>query len=141
MNTTTPQFATLRQKIAHEKVQRQAREAQFAADWNAACAAGVRAVDALSVTPMLISGREGSYLVEGGPCGFAQVEVRPRNSPFAKWLIRQNLGRSSDYQKCVYVWVSDFGQSMQRKEAWADAVAAFLTAKGYSGVSSSSRMD
>jgi len=141
MNTTTPQFATLRQKIAHDKAIRQTRNALFAADWNAACAAGVRAVNALAVTPMIVEGREASYFVEGGPCGFAQVEVRPRNSAFARWLKDQGLARSSDYQKCVYVWVSDYGQSMQRKEAWADAVAAFLTAKGYEGVSASSRMD
>lgn len=141
MTNTTPQFATLREKIAYENAQRKARQCQYAADWNAACAAGVAAVAALEVVPMTVVGREGVYHVEGGVCGFARVEVRPRNSGFAKWLLREGLVRSSDYHKCVYFSVSDYGQSMQRKEAWADAVAAFLTAKGYPGVTSVSTID
>ena len=141
MTTQTPQFATLREKIAYEKKMRLARNDQFRTDWTDACAAGDAAVAALTVTPMVVVGREGSHFVEAGVCGFAQVQVRPRTSAFARWLVAEGIGRSSDYHKCVYYNVHQFNQSLQRKEAWAEAVAAFLTAKGYTGVSSDSRID
>jgi hypothetical protein len=110
------------------------------ADLEAAHSAGLAAVEALIVTPMLVWGRESSYLVEGGVCGFARVEVRPRTSAWAKWL-RANGWHSSDYHKCMYRNISEWGQSMQRKEAYAEAFAACLTARGYPGVSYTSTMD
>jgi predicted nucleic acid-binding Zn finger protein len=141
MTTSTPQFSSLRQKIAFEKQARLARNDRFRTDWAEACAAGDAAVSAMTPEPMVVTGREGSYFVEGGVCGFAQVQVRPRTSAFARWLIAQGIARSSDYYKCVYVSVSQFGQSLQRKEAWAKAVADHLTAKGYDRVSWDSRID
>ena len=141
MTATTPQFTSLRQKIAWETAQRKARQAQYATDWRDACDAGDAAVAALTVVPMTVVGKDTTYFVEAGVCGFAQVQVKPRNSGFAKWLLAQGIGRSSDYYKCVYYNVHQFNQSLQRKEAWAMAVAAFLTAKGYTGVSWESRID
>jgi hypothetical protein len=41
----------------------------------------------------------------------------------------------------VYLNISDFGQSLQRKEAFARAFAAHLTAKGYPGVDYTSTID
>jgi len=98
------------------------------------------AVTDLQVAPMIVNGREGSYFVEGGVCGFARVEVRPRTSAWSKWL-RGRGWYSSDYHKCVYLNISDFGQSLQRKEAFARAFAAHLTAKGYPGVDYTSTID
>jgi hypothetical protein len=112
----------------------------WAADLHAAYDAGAAAVTALSVAPMVVTGREGSYYVEGGVCGFARVEVRPRTSAWAKWL-KSNGWYSSDYHKCIYMNVSEYGQSMQRKEAFAQAVAAWLTARGYPGVDWNSTID
>ena len=109
-------------------------------DLDAAWAAGHAAVAALQVIPMTVIGRDCTYHVEGGVCGFARVEVRPRTSAWAKWL----KGRgwySSDYFKCVYVNIGDFGQSLQRKEAFARAFADHLTAKGYPGVDYTSTID
>ena len=109
-------------------------------DLYAAWAAGNTAADALTVIPMTVVGREGVYHVEGGVCGFARVEVRPRTSAWSKWL-RGRGWRSSDYHKCVYLNISDFGQSLQRKEAFARAFASHLTAKGYPGVDYTSTID
>lgn len=98
------------------------------------------AVTRTQVTPMIVQGREGAYWVEGGPCGFARVEVRPRTSAWAKWL--KGMGwHSSDYFKTVYLNINEFGQSLQRKEVFAAAFAAHLTAKGYPGVDYTSTID
>lgn len=112
----------------------------WASDWQDALMAGAAAVSDLTVTPMTVVGRDGCYHVEGGVCGFARVEVRPRTSAWAKWLKRHGW-YSSDYHRCVYMNVSDYGQSMQRKEAFAMAVAGFLTAKGYPGVDWTATID
>lgn len=67
-----------------------------------------------------------SYIVEGGPCGFAEVVVKPGNSRFANWLKKNNLGGRRYYGGGVSVWVSEFGQSYERKMAYAQAFAEVL---------------
>ena len=62
------------------------------------------------------------------PCGFASVEIRPRNNKFAKWMVSEGFARSSDYGKCIYLWVHHGAQSMYAKKAYADAFAAVLLA-------------
>jgi hypothetical protein len=109
-------------------------------DLHTARTAGLAAVAALDVVPMTVVGNGRSYHVEGGVCGFARVEVRPRTSAWAKWL-RLIGWRSSDYFKCVTLNISEFGQSMQRKEAYAAAFADHLTRLGYPGVSWTSVID
>jgi hypothetical protein len=98
-------------------------------------------VAAFTPDMMVVRDHDGNtWRVEGGPCGFARVEVRPRTSAWAKWLLGAGW-RSSDYFKCVTLNISDFGQSMQRKEAYAAAFAAYLTACGYPGVSYTATID
>ena len=109
-------------------------------DLQTAHAAGMAAVAALTPEPMTVVGNGRTYWVEGGVCGFARVEVRPRTSAWAKWL-RATGWRSSDYFKCVTLNISEFGQSMQRKEAYAAAFADCLTRMGYPGVSWTSVID
>ena len=46
METTTPQFTSLREKIAFETAQRKARYAKFASDYNMAMDAGRKAAEA-----------------------------------------------------------------------------------------------
>lgn len=112
----------------------------WADDLADAYAAGHAAAEAVTVIPMTVVGREGRYHVEGGVCGFARVEVRPRTSAWAKWLKTRGW-YSSDYHKCVYLNISLYGQSLQRKEAFAAAFASHLTAKGYPGVEWTATMD
>lgn len=81
------------------------------------------------------------YVVEGGPCGFAWVTVKPGTSAFAKWLKKTDRGRTDSYYGGVTIWVSEFGQSMQRKEVFAQAMAKKLAELTGLKIRSMSRMD
>lgn len=78
-------------------------------------------------------------VVNDGVCGFAWIKVRPGNSPVANYLKRTGKGHTS-YSGGVDVWVSGFNQSMERKEAYANAYAKVLQAAGVTAYSQS-RMD
>lgn len=118
--------------------------------------AGMLALNGATPTPMVVreanvitgaplaTGR--SYFVEGGACGFAWVNVYRyagekirKNSVIGKALLRAGV-RRSEYEKCFQVWVSEGGQSMQRKEAYAAAYARVLEVYGFSAYAGS-RMD
>ena len=60
------------------------------------------------------------YVVPDGPCGFAWVNIKPGNNAFCRWLKANDLGRTDSYYGGVTVWVSDYNQSMQKKEKYAD---------------------
>ncbi len=122
MQTT---FNNLREKIAHEKAQRVERYAGFAALFDIACAKGIEAGNAALPTPMIVrDGFTGALVdcVEGGACGFAWVNVRPANSSFGRWLVKNNLARRS-YRGGLDIWISAHGQSYERKCAHAGAMA------------------
>ena len=122
-----------------------------------AYAAGLEAGKTVGVTPMVVGtpknlmgsltgGDDGGfdenepvYFVEGGVCGYAWVTVRPANSSFALWL-KKNKGASTGYYGGMQLWVREFGQSMQRKEAFAKAFAEVLREAGINAFSES-RMD
>jgi len=65
------------------------------------------------------------WFVADGPCGFAWVVIRPGTSSFARWLVK-NRHAKKHYYGGVSIWVSDYNQSMARKSAHADAMAAYL---------------
>lgn len=118
--------------------------------------AGRKAVKELNVIPMII-GQEtyfGSGVIDpstreyvsGGVCGFAWVSVKPVNKGTTRLgkaeriMLEANGFRKNDYEKNYQRWISDFNQSMQKKEAYARAFAEVLRENGiraYSG----SRMD
>jgi hypothetical protein len=81
------------------------------------------------------------YVVPDGPCGFAWVNVRPGNCRFANWLKKNKLGRHDSYEGGVKIWVREFGQSMTRKEAFANAFADVVRAAGIERCYAGSRMD
>ena len=124
--------------------------------WDEAVKKGYAAVEVAKVVPMVVQEHQNmlndnspvvkSWNVEGGCCGFAWISIRPaskagRNDcPFVKWLRTKGIGRFDDYEKSWSIWVSDFGQSMQRKETYADMVAAVLQENGIRAYSHS-RMD
>lgn len=68
------------------------------------------------------------WRVDEGACGFAWVWT-PGDTPFARWARRQRLF-GSHYGGGVALWVRHFGQSVERKEAYADAYAAVLREAG-----------
>ena len=143
-------YATLREKIAAEKIERQARYAKFEAAYNKAAEAGREAGKAAVPAPMIVVEHENplndaspakkAWHVPGGACGFAWVTVTPGTCSFAKWLVKNKLAGKA-YYGGVQISVSAFGQSVERKEACAHAMAEILKAelgvKAYAG----SRLD
>lgn len=122
-------------------------------DWQAifdeAHKAGMLAGQGFNPEPMIVEGRSNplddkapvceQYFVPDGVCGFAWVVVRPGNCSFAVWARKNGLAKSH-YYGGVSFWVSSFGQSMQRKEAYAQAFADVLNKYGIKA-SAQSRMD
>lgn len=139
--TSATQYGSLREKIAAEKIEREERYAKFAEVTREAHKLGVAAAEDIVPTVMVVrddsTGQE--WQVEGGACGFAWVSVRPGNSSFAIWARKQGWGQSS--YMGTYLWVRHFGQSMERKQAYARAYAAHLQLALGIKASAGSRMD
>jgi hypothetical protein len=121
----------------------------FETVWREATLRGDLAARACKPVPMVVEQHASAFddaspvtrtwVVEGGVCGFAWVTVRPASCSFAKWLKARGYAKKVLYTG-MQVWVSQFGQSVTRKEAYADAMAAYLRSVGiraYSG----SRLD
>lgn len=82
-----------------------------------------------------------SYHVPEGVCGFAWVTVKPGNCQMAKWL-KKFKGARAGYYGGIEFSVRGYGQSMQRKEAYAEAFAQVLReAPGEIRAYAGSRMD
>jgi len=123
--------------------------AECQALYDRAFAAGVEAAQACVPTPMVVTQNANPFnpysevvfrdVVSDGPCGFAWVVVRPGNSSFARWLKNRRLARPG-YNGGVHIWISDYNQSMQRKEAHACAMARVLRDAGIEAYADS-RMD
>jgi hypothetical protein len=135
------EFATLREKIAHEKRARVARGEEFAALSQRAYEAGIKAGTECRPVPMAVIDqlRGELWRIDDGACGFAWVTVRPANCAFANWAKKAGLMRSA-YGGGVQYWVSEFGQSEERKSAFAGAYARILCEAGINA-SAGSRLD
>jgi hypothetical protein len=141
----TPQFESLRDKIAWEKEQRAAKYTRYEEAIGKAHQAGMAAGMGASPTPMLVQEHanpldDNSPVVKtyapvmGGVCGFAYVTVRPGNSSFALWA-KKNKGWFKAYYGGMQMSVRAFGQSMERKEAYARAfVEGAARRAGHRGV-------
>ena len=66
-----------------------------------------------------------TYFVEGGVCGFAGVVIKPARGKFVSYLKSIGMGYKH-YYGGWYVSVREFGQSLTRKEAYAEAFAKVL---------------
>lgn len=76
--------------------------------------------------------------VMGGVCGFAWIKF-PGNTAFGLWAKKKGYARKS-YPTGLSIWVSEFGQSMEKKEAFAYAFAEVLRKHGIKAYAGS-RMD
>jgi hypothetical protein len=117
--------------------------------YHQACQAGETAADAHTPTPMFVVQRENPFddtsqvvrnygAVTGGVCGFAWVTVTPGTSSFARYL--KTRGARKGYYGGVEKRVHGYGQSMEKKEAYAQAFAAVLREAGVNAYAES-RMD
>ena len=116
-----------------------ATKTDFAALYEQADAAGKAAADAAVPTPIVIGEETApfngvidytkpTYFVSEGLCGFAWVKFKG-NTAFGRWA--KKAGKASPaYGGGLQVWVSSYGQSVTRKEAYAQAFAAVLRAEG-----------
>ena len=113
-------------------------------------AAGVAAGNAIKPTPMVVGTpttplgnnidyNKRTYYVSEGACGFAWVVIRPGNCSFARQAVKLGLG-SKHYYGGISIWISDHGQSIDRKERHAAAYANVLKQAGVNATSES-RMD
>lgn len=118
--------------------------------YNRADAAGRAAVSGFTPVPMVVGTAIGfsnqidpskpTYFEADGVCGFAWVNVKPGNSAFANWLKKSSKARPDSYYGGVTIWVSEFNQSMQKKEVYAHAFAKVLAEAGVKAYAAS-RMD
>ena len=107
----------------------------FKAIYAEAHKAGMAAGDAETPTPMLVEQHENPlddesplqkvWKVPQGVCGFAWIIVRPGNCGFARWC-RKNKGTGKAYYGGEQIWVGEFGQSYDKKMAYASAFASVL---------------
>ena len=72
-----------------------------------------------------------THFVESGVCGFAGVVIKPARGKFVSYLKSLGMGHKH-YYGGWYVSVHEFGQSLERKEAYARAYAKVLTEEGMS---------
>jgi hypothetical protein len=135
------EYASLREKISHESKARVARAMEFQALIERAIADGVRAGAHCAPISMQVLDRAGGriWLVDDGACGFAWVTVKPANCAFANWAKKAGYMRPA-YGGGVQYWVSEFGQSVDRKSAFAGAFARVLCEAGINAFAGS-RLD
>lgn len=149
------QYATLKEKIAAGKAERTHRNAHFANVWKGAQAVGYMAGCDAQPTPMIVGEATSilskeidyskpTYYVPDGPCGFAWVIVKPGNCAFANWLRKNDIGHKRYYGGWE-VSIREHGQSIERKERHAAAMAEYLRKhldrSDYGSIFSDSRMD
>ena len=101
---------------------------------------GMDAGRLVGVTPMVVGSpstplgndidySKKTYFVEGGVCGFAGVVIKPARGKFVSYLKKLGMGYKH-YYGGWYVSVREFGQSLTRKEAYAEAFAKVLGEEG-----------
>ena len=82
-----------------------------------------------------------TFLLDDGACGYAWVTIHPGNSKLAREFTKLGIARKA-YGGGVQIWVSEFGQSVDRKEAYAYAYAEKLRElTGEDRIYAGSRMD
>ena len=102
---------------------------------------GMDAGRRVGVTPMIVGSpstpfgsdidySKKTYFVEDGVCGFAGVVIKPARGKFVSYLKSIGIG-NKHYYGGYYVSVREFGQSLTRKEAYADAYAKVLREAGF----------
>ena len=120
-------------------------------------AAGMKAVSKLNVIPMIVGSethpfsgvmdmKKQTYFVADGVCGFAWVNVYPefkgntRNGKDERKMLEAAGFHKNGYEKTYQLWISDFNQSIQKKETYARAYAEVLRENGFKSYAGS-RLD
>jgi hypothetical protein len=131
---------------------KRATDAQLHALFAAAGRAGAAAVAKINPTPVQVVQTADPFdptspvvkrfaPMTGGVCGFAWVTIRPGNSRLARFAKKHYGARTDHYAGGVRINISQYGQSFERKAAFADAFAQVFRDAGYERVWSGSRID
>lgn len=97
---------------------------KFLAIYNEAHREGIKAGIGCTPVPMGVTDGDVSWIIDEGCCGFAWVWF-PANTAWARWCKERKIsGRGYPSGACI--WVSEFGQSIDRKERYAQAFAKVL---------------
>ena len=92
--------------------------AEYSVAYQTALAEGYEA-GMLAGTQDIVATQDGVVVSEPFPiCGFANLNIRPGNGAFARWLKKEKLAEKS-YQGGVSIYIHEFGQSYDRKLAMA----------------------
>ena len=123
-------YNTLREKISADKTAREERYTLFARVWREAWEAGKQAALRHKPRSMIVMDSNGTPIerVDEGLCGFAWLNV-PGNTSFGKWLRKRDMARP-DYPTGLSVWISDYGQSYERKKVHAQVMSGVLSHYG-----------
>jgi hypothetical protein len=95
--------------------------------------AGRKAAAARVPAPMTVVDTLSGHVYEpiaDGVCGFAWVKLRPGNSSFARFLVKKGIARSS-YSGGVDIWIREYGQSYEKKLAYAQGMAGVFEDAGF----------
>jgi len=149
--------------VKHKEERTEKKKKDFRAIFFEALKAGSKEMEKCRPIPMVVEQHENmlndnspvkqSWVVPGGPCGFASVHVKCKGkaAKFINYLKKKGLAsadindfssqwRKDDYRGGYYYWVSDGGQSLAYKEAFARGMVETLQAYGIDCYMSS-RMD
>lgn len=126
-------------KVRGSQEKRAGQVVEFAGIYKAAREAGLKAGNVHEPVPMIVQQHANmaddntpvvkEYFVPNGVCGFAWVNVAPGTCAFARWLVKQKLAHKA-YYGGVDIWVSEYGQSMEKKMMYAAAFAKVLNEHG-----------
>lgn len=108
--------------------------------WQEAMRRGREAAEACKVTPMVVEQHANvlddsspvteRWVCDSGVCGFAWVVIKPGTCSFARWLRKAGHAHKRD-PGGVLIWISEYGQSYERKLAHARAMADHFREQGY----------
>lgn len=145
--TMTPADASV--KLGSKPTGKAHRE--FAAMFQRAHEAGMKAGNDCKPTPMVVQQHASplddtspvnqQWYVGEGACGFAWIKIGDARQPFCRWLKKTGKVRERSYGGGYSIWVGEFGQSIARKEAYAQAFAEVLRQGGIQRVYAQSRLD
>lgn len=120
------------------------KEKQFKAIWAEALVRGLEAGKRANPEPMTVvmqaSGETKRFYEPEGLCGFAWVNIRPGTSSFARWLKSKGVAETDWTYGGVSYHVREHNQSIERKEAHAEAIADTLKEHGIDAIAMS-RLD
>ena len=135
----TTQYKSLREKISAETKERKKRYQFYEQVVLEAHIVAHQAVKKHTPTPMHVTDGKNNWVIDDGVCGFAEVRLPKGNTSFARWA-KKNTAFEKHYGGGLYLWVSDYNQSMERKQVYARTYADVLNRHGIDAYATS-RMD